>query len=97
MSGELEIFQLLHHYGLQLNDLYEIGGEDLRSSQARERERARRAEQMWAAIAKLELTWEDLEEFASQPFNRSLIENIQLNQRLRKSRSKSKNKAISST
>jgi hypothetical protein len=57
-----EIFNLIRRYGLALDDLVQIGGEDLKSSNPKRVEKARRVEKCWSLMARLSVRFADLEQ-----------------------------------
>jgi hypothetical protein len=56
-----EIFDLMRKYGLTLDDLIQIGGEDFRSF-SKQIEKARRVDKCWSALARLLVGFADLEQ-----------------------------------
>jgi hypothetical protein len=62
-----EIFDLMRKYGLALDDLIQIGGEDLKSSNPKRVEKARHVEKAWALMARLSAKFADLEQAPGQP------------------------------
>jgi hypothetical protein len=63
----VEIFDLMRKCGLALNDLIQIGGEDLKSSNPKHVETARRVEKCWELMTRLSVKFADLEQAPSQP------------------------------
>ena len=61
-----EIFDLMRKYGLTLDDLIQLGGEDLKSSNPKRVEKARRVEKCWELMARLSVKFADLEQAAGQ-------------------------------
>ena len=57
----VEIFDFMRKSGLALQDLIEIGGAELKSSNPKTREKARRLEKCWSLMAKLGVKFADLE------------------------------------
>jgi hypothetical protein len=55
-----QVFEFMRRHGLSLEDLVEVGGEDLRSSNPRRAEKARRVEKCWALMARLGLKFSNL-------------------------------------
>jgi hypothetical protein len=62
-----EIFDLMRKYGVTLNDLTQIGGEDLKSSNPKRVEKARHVEKCWSLMARLSVKFADLEQAPGQP------------------------------
>jgi hypothetical protein len=60
-SAATEVLKLLRHCRLDLTDLVAIGGEELRHPNPMISERARRVARVWARMARLGLTYNDLE------------------------------------
>jgi hypothetical protein len=60
-SATTDVLRLLRHYRLDLTDLVAIGGEDLCHPNPTISERARRVARVWARMARLGLTYDDLE------------------------------------
>ena len=57
----VEILDFMRKRGLTLRDLIEIGGEDLKSSNPKRKEKARRVEKCWSLMARLSVKFADLE------------------------------------
>jgi hypothetical protein len=57
-----QIHAFMRQRGLSLGDLTEIGGEDLRSSNSRRVEKARRIERCWALMAQIGVKCDELQE-----------------------------------
>ena len=57
----VEIFEFMRKRGLSLEELIEIGGEDLKSSNPKKVEKAKRVEKCWSLMAKLGVKYADLE------------------------------------
>jgi hypothetical protein len=58
----IEILERMHKYGLAIDDLIQIGGEDLKSSNPRRAEKARRVSMCWQSMARLAVKFADLEQ-----------------------------------
>jgi hypothetical protein len=63
----LDILDWMRRRGLTLNDLIQIGGEDLKSSNPKRVEKARHVERCWSLIARLSVKFADLEQAPGQP------------------------------
>ena len=63
----VEIFDLMRKRGLVLDDLVEIGGQDLASSNPKQVAKARSVEKTWALMARLAVKFTDLEQAPGQP------------------------------
>jgi hypothetical protein len=59
-----QTFELLRRHGLTLEDLIQVGDEDLKSTNPKRAEKARRVEQSWALMARLGVRFADLEQAA---------------------------------
>jgi hypothetical protein len=57
----VEILDFMRKHGLTLSDLIEIGGEDLKASNPKRKEKARRVEKCWSLMARLSLCYAHLE------------------------------------
>jgi hypothetical protein len=66
-----QVFEFMRRHGLLLEDLVEVGGEDLRSSNSRRAEKARRVEKCWALMARLGLKFSDLPDRGGQSPDKS--------------------------
>jgi hypothetical protein len=64
-SAVEEVWALMRRYGLSLEELVEIGGEGLRSKDAKRVEKARRVERTWALMARLGVKHIELENAVS--------------------------------
>ena len=62
----IEIFDFMRKRGLSLDDLIQVGGEDLKSSNPKRVEKARHVEKAWASMARLSVKFADLEQAAGQ-------------------------------
>ena len=58
----VEILDFMRKCALALNDLIQIGGEDLKSSNPKRVEKARRVEKCWSLMARLSIRFADLEQ-----------------------------------
>jgi hypothetical protein len=58
----VEILNFMRKLGLTLNDLIQIGGEDLKLSNPKRVEKARRVEKCWSLMARLSVCFADLEQ-----------------------------------
>ena len=58
----VEIFDFMRKRGLAPDDLIQIGGEDLKSSNSKRVEKARRVEKCWSLMAQLSVRFADLEQ-----------------------------------
>jgi hypothetical protein len=68
----VEILDFMRKHGLTLSDLIEIGGEDLKSSNPKRKEKARRVEKCLSLMARLSVKFADLEAApARQPCERA--------------------------
>jgi hypothetical protein len=56
-----QVFTYLRRHKLSVEDLIDIGGEDLQSPDSRKVERARHAGQAWQMLARLKIHFADLE------------------------------------
>ena len=56
-----EVFVFMKKHGLTLEDLIEIGGEDLKSPNPKKVEKAKRVEKCWALMARLSVSYANLE------------------------------------
>jgi hypothetical protein len=62
-----EIFDLMRKYGLALDDLIQIGGQDLKSPNPKQVAKAHHVEKTWALKARLSVKFADLEQAPGQP------------------------------
>jgi hypothetical protein len=62
-----EIFDLMRKDGLTLDDLIQIGGQDLSSSNPKQVAKAHHVEKTWALMARLSVKFADLEQAPGQP------------------------------
>jgi hypothetical protein len=62
-----EIFDLMRKRGLALDDLLEIGGQDLSSSNPKQVVKAHSVEKTWALMARLSVKFADFEQAPGQP------------------------------
>ena len=62
----VEVLDLMRKRGLSLDDLIQVGGEDLKSSNPKRVEKARHVEKAWASMARLSVKFADLEQAAGQ-------------------------------
>lgn len=60
-SAVTEVADFMHKRKLQLADLTDIGGEDLKSTDARRAEKARRVSACWDLMARLGVKYRDIE------------------------------------
>jgi hypothetical protein len=78
-----EVAAWMRRWGLSVNDLIEIGGEDLRAGNPIRVEKARRVERCWSLMAKLGVDFRDFEDLAlltpdkSAPRRRHRVESLQ--------------------
>jgi hypothetical protein len=63
----VEILDFMRKHGLALDDLIQIGGEDLQSANPKRAEKARRVEKCWSLMARLSVRFADLEQAPSNP------------------------------
>jgi len=63
----VEILDFMHKRGLSLDDLIEVGGEDLKSSNPKRVEKARHVEKCWALMARLSVRFADLKQAPGKP------------------------------
>jgi hypothetical protein len=66
----IEILERMHKYGLAIDDLIQIGGEDLKSSNPRRAEKARRVSMCWQSMARLAVKFADLDDVARVTFHK---------------------------
>ena len=71
----VEILDFMRKHGLTLSDLIEIGGEDLKASNPKRKEKARRVEKCWSLMARLSVKFADLEQ-APQPDTRQTVTKV---------------------
>jgi hypothetical protein len=57
----VEVLDFMRKRGLALSDLIQIGGEDLKLSNSKRVEKARRVEKCWSLMARLSVKFADLE------------------------------------
>ena len=65
-AAVIEIFDSMARRGLALDDLIQIGGEDLRPPNPKRVEKARHVEKVWALMARLSVKFAELEQAPGQ-------------------------------
>jgi hypothetical protein len=61
-----QVFDFMRKRGLALTDLIEIGGEDLESRDLKKREKARSVEKCWSLMARLSVSYANLEQATTE-------------------------------